>query len=97
MKKTSASSATLPTENQSTPKRYSGVVVAPRYSSVSGRLRRYTLGAIQCSLFCGESMKTRANGQRKMWSFQICIHTGKRNVYMFNFYISKWPNRLRNV
>jgi len=55
MNKASASSATLPAGNQPTPRRYSGVVVAPRYNSVSGRLRRYTSGAIQCSLFCGGS------------------------------------------
>ncbi|XP_065901024.1 uncharacterized protein [Dysidea avara] len=48
-------SASVPGRKQSNPQHYSGVVVTPRYNSVSGRLRRFTSGTMQCSLFCGGS------------------------------------------
>ena len=72
MKKTSESSAKLPTGNQSTSRSYSGVVVAPRYSAVSGRLRRYTSGPIQCSLFCGGS-KCKYENERKWTEKDVVI------------------------
>jgi len=80
----SNASASVSGRKQSNSQIYSGVVVAPRYNSVSGRLRRFTSGTIQCSLFCGgnkckyeSDLKWSANdvaipGLYSHWSVYTC-------------------------